>query len=413
MPPALSQVEPSSHHVFQRPTKQIRDAKDVDAFLCSKAYASIMTFLQQLNRAMVPCKCQTADGPKTLGPASAPAPASAPLSLPIKSTGKSKSWPLDSKDISIPEPVRRVQQLLSRLEAIVQEVPPSTGPRRFGNIAFRDWHARAEAMVPALFAELIRPGLAPAFVARTEKAGESASPGEQGAVDDADAVPTAETELHAYLMGSFGSSQRLDYGTGHELSFLAFVAALWMLGYFDGAQDSQAAKVEEEEFGVRERAIVVGIIEPYLQMMRRLIKKYTLEPAGSHGVWGLDDHFFLPYILGSAQLCPPVTATDPTPIEGSVARAPKPAAVTSRELVDMYKHSNMYFSAVGFIYDVKRGPFWEHSPVLYDVSGIRDGWGKINKGMLKMYNAEVLSKFPVVQHFVFGSLFSWDRYSQP
>jgi serine/threonine-protein phosphatase 2A activator len=28
--------------------------------------------------------------------------------------------------------------------------------------------------------------------------------------------------------------------------------------------------------------------------------------------------------------------------------------------------------------------------------------------MIKMYNAEVLSKFPVVQHFPFGGLFSWD-----
>src|SRR5205823_5532258 len=70
---------------------------------------------------------------------------------------------------------------------------------------------------------------------------------------------------------------------------------------------------------------------------------------------------------------------------------------------------NMYFSAIGFIYDMKRGPFWEHSPVLFDISGIQAGWGKINKGMIKMYNAEVLSKFPVVQHFPFGSLFRWEK----
>ena len=117
----------------------------------------------------------------------------------------------------------------------------------------------------------------------------------------------------------------------------------------------------------------------YLELIRSLIKTYTLEPAGSHGVWGLDDNSFIPYILGSAQLAPAINETDLIPEEGSLPDAPDPGGVAKANAVERERKHNLYFSAVGFIYDVKKGPFWEHSPMLYDISGIRTGWGKINK----------------------------------
>lgn len=122
----------------------------------------------------------------------------------------------------------------------------------------------------------------------------------------------------------------------------------------------------------------------YLELVRLIIKTYNLEPAGSHGVWGLDDHSFIPYVFGSAQLSPAIEATDLTPEEGSLPDAPDPSGIMKPVIVERERRSNLYFSAIGFIYDVKRGPFWEHSPMLYDISGIRAGWGKINKVSLRI-----------------------------
>jgi serine/threonine-protein phosphatase 2A activator len=96
-------------------------------------------------------------------------------------------------------------------------------------------------------------------------------------------------------------------------------------------------------------------------------------------VWGLDDHFFIPYIFGSAQFSPAIAVNQPVPTEGSLPKAPEPSDVTNSKIVERERNRNMYFAAIGFIYDVKKGPFWEHSPMLFDISGIRTGWAKVNK----------------------------------
>lgn len=92
-----------------------------------------------------------------------------------------------------------------------------------------------------------------------------------------------------YLLCSFGSFGRVDYGSGHELCFSIFLLCLLLLRFFQPAADE-------------ERLLVLGVFERYMRIVWRLQDVYKLEPAGSHGVWGLDDYHFLPYLWGSAQL---------------------------------------------------------------------------------------------------------------
>ncbi len=48
--------------------------------------------------------------------------------------------------------------------------------------------------------------------------------------------------------------------------------------------------------------IMAPLLYSYLELMRAMQLRFQMEPAGSHGVWGLDDFQFIPYIWGSSQL---------------------------------------------------------------------------------------------------------------
>lgn len=190
-------------------------------------------------------------------------------------------------------------------------------------------------------------------------------------------LKSACVELVPYFTDSFGNSSRIDYGTGHETNFAAWLYCLARLGI-----------IKEEDY----HAVVARVFVKYLELMRKLQLVYSLEPAGSHGVWGLDDYHFLPFIFGSSQLID--------------HRYMKPKSIHNDDILENFSKEYLYLSCVAFVKKVKKGPFCEHSPLLDDISGVPN-WNKVNSGLLKMYKVEVMGKVPIMQHFLFGFLIKW------
>ncbi|TIA89901.1 hypothetical protein E3P99_01804 [Wallemia hederae] len=238
--------------------------------------------------------------------------------------------------------VDQLLSLLGTLDTWIDDIPPVDSPQRFGNVAFRDWGRRLEEPIVA------------------------------------DAA--ARSEIVATLLNAFGSFTRIDYGTGHELSFMVVLWMMTQLGVFDTRHRT---------------ALVAHVFVTYWKLVTRLQLAYKLEPAGSHGVWGLDDYCFMPYIFGSAQ----VRNSDAAPAL-LFSADPSSAFPSMRD--------NLYARAVSNIDKFKKGPWHEHSPQLYTIAHTVPNYYKVNKGMLKMFDAEVLRKRVVVQHLLFSPLFPFE-----
>ena len=76
-------------------------------------------------------------------------------------------------------------------------------------------------------------------------------------------------EVGPYLTESFGNAVRIDYGTGHEATFMAFLCCFDRMKLFS-PEDYQA--------------VVSRVFVQYLVVTRKLQTVYLLEPAGSHGI---------------------------------------------------------------------------------------------------------------------------------
>jgi serine/threonine-protein phosphatase 2A activator len=138
------------------------------------------------------------------------------------------------------EAVERIVGVLDQLGLWIDEFPPDKDNNsRFGNIVFRSWIERLHDNAAILTAKAL------------------------GSFEN------AVEELAAYLKGSFGDGTRLDYGSGHELSFAAWICCFELLGVIK-PQDYQA--------------LVVIVFAKYLKIVRKLQSTYNLEPAGSHGI---------------------------------------------------------------------------------------------------------------------------------
>eukprot|EP00518_Triparma_eleuthera_P008367 CAMPEP_0182483342 /NCGR_PEP_ID=MMETSP1319-20130603/41134_1 /TAXON_ID=172717 /ORGANISM="Bolidomonas pacifica, Strain RCC208" /LENGTH=311 /DNA_ID=CAMNT_0024685141 /DNA_START=20 /DNA_END=952 /DNA_ORIENTATION=+ len=306
LPPLLPSTPPS----VPLPRRLILSPPDLLSFQKSNAYKSLLSYVASITSALS---------------------SSTAAQAAMRGTVKGSSTGV----------TERLVEVMEMLHDWARAVPASSKRARFGDPQFRVFSSYVSSHGPSLLSYV-----------QTSLPSLPSSP-----ISPPSPPSTSVHNLLPHLASCFGHPTRLDYGTGHELSYLILLFSL-RLPPLD----------------------VPEAFEAYLGVTRCLQEKFYLEPAGSHGVWGLDDYHLLPFLFGSSSLSSPASGS-----------APKDALDPSWSPLP----TNLYSTSLRHTLALKSSaPFHVVSPTLHSLTSIPT-WSKVAAGLMRMWKAEVLDKFVV------------------
>lgn len=244
---------------------------------------------------------------------------------------------------------------LEKANQLLDENPPlHQENQRFGNKVFRIWYEKLLSYYDNEFSIQIN----------------------EISYDESKISHPLSVELRPYFQEAFGNSSRIDYGTGHELNFILILMILSNIGIF---------QCEDYIF------LVKILFKRYIQLIYRLLNDYKLEPAGSKGVYGLDDYFFLIFLFSSAELIDNKKSIEPVLLQ------------KEKSIIEELAKEYSFFEVCYYNLQSKKGELSANSPILYQISNVTK-WEKIANGLVKMWEDQLLKSFVVCQHINFGDI---------